>query len=208
MEYTYRCRCDTFVLRRKPKSYRAKLSAASRLGKRVGPPVVGVRLGVAVDRAARHADAAAAKPDRERSLVIRRRWVALLLTILGAVGWYVHASTHTVLLHRPLRDAEHYEGQAGAAELDAGRSAPKSHPTVRWLHLPAECRQWQSRWSSTVRRRDVPLRRLAPGRQAKNPQQSARRPLRAARIRTESMRISWPQVHPASTYTEHTTDGR
>ena len=95
--------------------------------------------GVAADRAARHADAAAAKPDRERSLVIRRRWVALLLTILGAVGWYVHASTHRVLLHRPLRDAEHYEGQAGAAELDARRSAPKSHPTVRWLHLPAEC---------------------------------------------------------------------
>ena len=23
-----------------------------------------------------------------------------------------------------------------------------------------------------------------------------------------TMRISWPQVHPASTYTEHTTDGR
>ena len=96
--------------------------------------------GVAADRAARHADAAAAKPDRERSLVIRRRWVALLLTILGAVGWYVHASTHRVLLHRPLHDAEHYEGQAGAAELDAGRSAPKSHPTMRWLHLPAECK--------------------------------------------------------------------
>ena len=109
--------------------------------------------GVAADRAARHADAAAAKPDRERSLVIRRRWVALLLTILGAVGWYVHASTHTVLLHRPLRDAEHYEGQAGAAELDAGRSAPKSHGSI----YRRSARQWQSRWSFDRPNRDFPL---------------------------------------------------
>ena len=134
--------------------------------------------GVAADRAARHADAATAKPDRERSLVIRRRWVALLLTILGAVGWYVHASTHTVLLHRPLRDAEHYEGQAGAAELDAGRSAPKSHGSI----YRRSARQWQSRWSSTVRRRDVC--RCA---ELRAPGPAARTPNRARADRRESI---------------------
>ena len=121
-------------------------------------------LGVAVGCAARHADAAAAKPDRERSLldrprvgvgvrvrvgvlgsdrepslVIQRRWVSPSLT-MGTIGWCsVHASTHRVLLHRPLRDAEHGEGQTGAAELDA-----KSHPTgagtdrvaASWRSLP------------------------------------------------------------------------
>ena len=66
------------------------------------------------------------------SLVIRRRWVSPSLT-MGTIGWCsVHANTHRVLLHRPLRDAEHGEGQTGAAELDA-----KSHPTVRWLYRPA-----------------------------------------------------------------------
>ena len=70
--------------------------------------------------------------DREPSLVIQRRWVSPSLT-MGTIGWCsVHANTHRVLLHRPLRDAEHGEGQTGAAELDA-----KSHPTVRWLYRPA-----------------------------------------------------------------------
>ena len=84
-------------------------------------------LGVAVGGAARHANAAAAKPDRERSLVVvRRRRVSPPC---------VHAKLARVslahLTHRPLRDAEHGERQAGAAELDAGRSAAKSHQTER-----------------------------------------------------------------------------
>ena len=79
-------------------------------------------------------------------LVIRRRWVSPSLTMGRPSGRpIVHADTPRVPLHRPLRDAEHDEDQAGPAELDTGRSAAKSHPTVRdkifsmssWLYLPA-----------------------------------------------------------------------
>ena len=87
-------------------------------------------LGVAVGGAARHANAAAAKPDRERSLVVVR-WRRVSPS-------RVHAKLARVsLAHRPLREAEHGEGQTGAAELDAARSAAKSHQTVRWLYLPS-----------------------------------------------------------------------